>query len=138
MDCLLVCPIEEIENNCGNIVMENANTNTNTNEGVVYMSNCCHIVMENTNTNSNKTQIQIQRQMKGGAGVKLLSYFDGEAPGGRSLCVLNCQRVMEGHPSSSAQLPRQIHNQQIRPGRAQSKFVKIQIQPTWRNIFNWR
>ena len=70
-------------------------------------------------------------KMRGGAGVKLLSYCDGEAPGGRSLCVLNCHKVMEGHPRSSAQLPRQIHNQQIRPGRAQSKCeYKIQIQLT--------
>ena len=62
-------------------------------------------------------------KIRGGAGVKLLSYCDGEAPGGRSLCVLNCHKVMED-PHPLAQLPQQIHNQQIRPGSAQSKCVQ--------------
>ena len=38
-------------------------------------------------------------KMRGGAGVKLLSYCDGEAPGGRSLCVLNCHPGDGGPPA---------------------------------------
>ena len=38
--------------------------------------------------------------------------------------MLNCHKVMEDHPRSSSQLPQQIHNQQIRPGKAQSKCVQ--------------
>ena len=64
--------------------------------------------------------------MRGGAGVKLLSYCDGEAPGGRSLCVLNCQKVMEGHPAAH---PHKFDNQQLDLGeRNQRVYKKYKIQ----------